>query len=296
MIAFQLLPRGSPDESDAEHVGVISNQASRAPVAVQVQPRNHISYSSINLFRQCSLRYFFKYVAGLPEEKTSASFVFGRAIHRAVEVHFRELLSGGEGSNLDALLGEFQAGWDEQPPETITYPKSESESRAILGHLADRLLRAFLDSELSRPVGRIIGIEEELRGRLIDGVPDLLARLDLITETDDAITITDLKTARSAWSGQQADDSAEQLLLYGALVRRLIPHKPLRLEFMVATKTKEVSITRHAIPFDQRRLDRTKRIIERVWRAIAAEHFFPSPSPMNCPACPFRDPCRRWNG
>ena len=296
MIAFQLLPRGSPGVSDAEHVGVTPDLASRAPVAVPVQPRDHISYSSINLFRQCSLRYYFKYVAGLREENTSASVLFGRSIHRAVEFHFRELLSGGDGSNLDTLLSEFQAGWDEQPPETITYPKSKSESRDSLGRLADRLLRAFLDSDLSRPVGRIIGIEEELRGRLIDGVPDLLARLDLLTETDDAITITDLKTARSAWSGQQADDSAEQLLLYGELVRRLIPHKPLRLEFMVATKTKDVSITRHTIPFDQRRLDRTKRIIERVWRAIAAEHFVPSPSAMSCPTCPFRDPCRRWSG
>ncbi len=294
MIAFQLLPRGSPGVSDAEHVGVTPDLASRAPVAVPVQPRDHISYSSINLFRQCSLRYYFKYVAGLREEKTSASFLFGRSIHHAVEFHFRELLSGGEGSNLDTLLGEFQAAWDEQPPEAITY--NRSESRDNLGRLADRLLRAFLDSDLSRPVGRIIGIEEELRGRLMDGVPDLLARLDLLTETDDAITITDLKTARSAWSGQQADDSAEQLFLYGELVRRLIPYKPLRLEFMVATKTKDVSITRHTIMFDQRRLDRTKRIVERVWRAITAEHFFPSPSAMNCSTCPFRDPCRRWNG
>lgn len=291
MIAFQLFPRGSPGEADAEQDDVVPNRASRAPPPISVQPRDHISYSSMKLYQQCSLRYFFKYVAGLPEEKTSASFLFGRGFHRAAEFHFRELLSGGEGSNLDSLLGEFQASWDEQPPETITY--SKSECRDSLGRLADRLLRAFLASDLSRPAGRIIGIEEELRGRLMDGVPDLLARLDLMTETDDAITITDLKTARSAWTGQQAD---EQLLLYGQLVRRLIPHKPLRLEFMVATKTKDVSITRHMVPFDQRRLDRTKRIIERVWRAIAAKHFFPSPSPMNCPSCPFRQPCRRWSG
>jgi len=294
MIAFQLFPRDSPGESDARPDDVAPNLSPPAPAIVSIQSRDHISYSSMKLYQQCSLRYYFKYVEGLPEEKTSASFVFGRAIHRAVEFHFREFLSGGEGSNLDTLFAEYQAGWDEQPQETITYNKSES--RDSLGRLADRLLRAFLDSDLSHPVGRIVGIEEELRGRLIDGVPDLLARLDLLTETEEAITICDLKTARGAWSGQQADDSAEQLLLYGELVRRLIPQKPLRLEFLVATKTKEVSITRHIVPFDQRRLERTKRIIERVWRAIAGEHFFPSPSAMNCPACPFREPCGRWTG
>ncbi len=233
-------------------------------------------------------------MAQLPEATVPASFVFGRAIHRAVEFHFRELLSGSAATTLDTLLAEFQTGWEEQADDTISYPKSES--RDSFGHLADRMLRAFLDSEVSRPIGRIIGIEEELRGPLIAGVPDLLARLDLLFESDDAITISDFKTSRSSWSDQHAEDAAEQLLLYGELVRRLLPHKPLRLEFLVATKTKEVSITRHAIPFDQRRLDRTKRVIERVWRAIAAGHFFPSPSPMNCPTCPFRAPCRQWPG
>ena len=286
--------RASPPASMNHSMDNQVRAPTTVPCDLPMPARDHISYSSISLYQQCSLKYFFKYVAQLPEATVPASFVFGRAIHRAVEFHFRELLAGNATACLDTLLAEFQAGWDEQPDDTISYPKSES--RDSLGHLADRMLRAFLDSEVSRPVGRIIGIEEELRGPLIAGAPDLLARLDLLFESDDAITITDFKTSRSAWSEQHAKDAAEQLLLYGELVRRLLPHKPLRLEFLVATKTKDVSITRHVIPFDQRRLDRTKRVIERVWRAISAGHFFPSPSPMNCPTCPFRDPCRRWTG
>ena len=256
--------------------------------------RDHISDSSISLYRQCSLRFYFKYLAQLPEETISASFVFGKAIHRAVEFHYRELLAGGETPSLDLLLQVVQSAWVEHPADTITSPKAES--RDSNGHLASRLLRAFLESDLSRPVGLIIGIEEELRGCLIDGVPDLLARLDLLTESDEAITVSDFKTSRSAWANEQDADASEQLLLYGELVQRLLPGKPLRLEFLVATKTKEVAITRYEIPFDQHRLDRTKRIVERVWQAISAEHFFPSPSPINCAACPYRKPCRQWAG
>jgi CRISPR/Cas system-associated exonuclease Cas4 (RecB family) len=64
----------------------------------------------------------------------------------------------------------------------------------------------------------------------------------------------------------------------------------------VLTKTKEVQIDQHSTSADPLRVDRTKRIVERVWRAIEAEHFYPAPSQMNCGGCPFRDPCQKWCG
>ncbi len=36
--------------------------------------------------------------------------------------------------------------------------------------------------------------------------------------------------------------------------------------------------------------------LERVWSAIASSHFYPAPSALNCGSCPFRDPCRVWDG
>ena len=39
---------------------------------------------------------------------------------------------------------------------------------------------------------------------------------------------------------------------------------------------------------------RTKRVVENVWRAIEAEHFYPAPSAMSCPSCPCREQCRTW--
>lgn len=69
--------------------------------------------------------------------------------------------------------------------------------------VGDRILAAFERSGLSKPVRRIVGVEEQMRGELIHGVPDVLARIDLIVESDVATTITDLKTARSHWSAGQ---------------------------------------------------------------------------------------------
>jgi CRISPR/Cas system-associated exonuclease Cas4 (RecB family) len=60
------------------------------------------------------------------------------------------------------------------------------------------------------------------------------------------------------------------------------------------TKTKEVQIEQHQSLADPRSIDRARRVAERVWRSIEAEHFYPAPSPMNCGSCPFRAPCREW--
>lgn len=72
-------------------------------VAEKPAQRDYLSYSAVSLYRQCPLRYFFRYVAGLPEQTVSASLVFGGAIHAAVQFHFEELLAGNSAPDLAAL-------------------------------------------------------------------------------------------------------------------------------------------------------------------------------------------------
>jgi len=130
----------------------------------------------------------------------------------------------------------------------------------------------------------------------VPGVPDLLARIDLLTMTDEALVVTDFKTARSRWSSDHADEAGEQLLLYGELARRLTPDKPVAARFVVLTKTKLPAVECYPVGLDPRRIERTRRVVARIWRAIEAGHFYPSPSPIACGSCPFCEPCRAWSG
>jgi putative RecB family exonuclease len=165
-----------------------------------------------------------------------------------------------------------------------------------MGHLADRMFRAFQASDFARPQGTIIAIEEELRGDLVPGLPELLARVDLIVDTGEELVVTDFKTSRSQWSAEHVDDAADQLLLYHELVRNLADDRTVRLVFAVLTKTKMPELLLHPLPIDPKQIERTKRVVERIWLAMQAGHYYPNPSPLKCPSCPYRKPCRAWTG
>jgi len=215
-------------------------------------------------------------------------------MHQAVQYHFEQLLIGSPAPDLDTLLGIYQDHWESCDGQTVQYGKGED--RDALGRMADRLLRIFVQSDFARPVGVILGVEEELRGQIIAGCPDLLARVDLIVDSGDELSVFDFKTARSSWGDDKVEDIAPQLLLYSELVKPIADGRPVKLSFAVLTKTKLPVLTVHDVPLSLQQVERTKRTVERIWRAIQSGHFYPNPSPLNCGSCPYREPCRRWTG
>jgi len=255
--------------------------------------RDYLSFSAIRTYQTCALRYFFRYIAGLPEQTVSTALIFGSGIHRAIERHFQEQLAGNQAPELPELLAEYEREWTDRGEDLRFVDVAE---RATLVETAGRMLAAFQVHAMARPTGQILAVEETLRGPVIPGLPDLLGRVDLIVEEPHALVIHDWKTSRSRWNSDQVEDAAEQLLLYAELASDFAPGKQVKLAFSVLTKTKTVSIEQHVLPVIPQQADRMKRVVERVWNAIDAEHFYPSPSPMACGSCPFRTPCQNWPG
>jgi putative RecB family exonuclease len=230
----------------------------------------------------------------LPEPTVSASLVVGAGLHAGIEHHFRQLLIDNTPPSLDTLLDVFWSAWHERDGQVVVFGKGEDINS--VGRLADRMFRAFQASSFAKPRGTIVGVEEELRGQIVPGLPDLLARVDLMVDEADVFVVTDFKSARSSWTDEHVGDAASQLLLYHELVKPLADGKPVRLRFAVLNKNKAPDLVMHDVPVDRQQIDRTKRIGERVWRTIRAGNFYPSPGPLNCHSCPYRQPCRAWKG
>jgi len=263
-------------------------------VANKLTGRDYVSWSALSTFRTCPLKYRFRYIDGLPEESVSSALVFGTGIHTAVEQHFQAALSGDPEPDLDALLFAYRSAWLPHDPDAIQF--GSTETRSSLDALAARMLAAFLSSPAASVQGRVLGVEEEIRGMLVEGVPDLYGRVDLLTEDADRLIVTDIKTSRGKWSQEQVEDSGEQLLLYSHLASEIAPGKRIATRFLVLTKTKEPVIEEHVREVEPAAMKRTLAGVERVWRAIELGVFYPAPSTMNCASCGYRAACRAWAG
>jgi putative RecB family exonuclease len=263
-------------------------------IAKKFSGRDYISWSAISTFRTCPLKYKFRYIDGLPEESVSSALVFGTGIHSAVEQHFQAILSGDPKPDLDSLLFAYRSAWLPHDPDAIQF--GGSETPASLDALASKMLTAFLSSPAASVQGRVLGVEEEIRGMLVEGVPDLYGRVDLLTEDSDSLVITDIKTSRGKWSQEQVEDSGEQLLLYSHLASEISPGKKVQTRFLVLTKTKEPVIEEHVREVEPGNVKRTLAGVERVWRAIESGVFYPAPSVMACSGCGYRAACRAWCG
>ena len=263
-------------------------------VAKKLTGRDYVSWSAISTFRTCPLKYKFRYVDGLPEESVSSALVFGTGIHSAVEQHFQAILSGEERPDIDQLMFAYRSAWLPHDPDAISF--GSTETRASLDALASKMLTAFLSSPTASVQGRVLGVEEEIRGTVVEGVPDLFGRVDLVTEDSDSLVITDIKTSRGKWSQEQVEDSGEQLLLYSHLASEISPGKKISTRFLVLTKTKEPVIEEHTREVEPVAVKRTLAGVERVWRAIESGVFYPAPSAMSCASCGYRAACRAWAG
>ena len=89
--------------------------------------RDYISFSAIRLYQTCPLKFFYRYIMGLPEETVSSSLVFGSSVHRAFEFHFRELLAGNPPPHI-------------QDPVTVAEHNAsgKGERRAVASPITDR--------------------------------------------------------------------------------------------------------------------------------------------------------------
>jgi hypothetical protein len=104
-------------------------------------------------------------------QRYSGALVFGAGIHTAVEQHFQAQLSGDDQPDVDRLMFAYRSAWLMHEPDAIQF--GSTETRASLVALAARMLTAFLSSPSAGVQGRVLGVEEEIRGMLVRGVPDL---------------------------------------------------------------------------------------------------------------------------
>jgi len=281
------------------------NPASSQPrppnqLAKQITGREYMSYSQISLMRSCPRKFAFRYVEKAPADFSPTSLLVGGAVHGALETYYRGRMEGLTLSAAEMFIA-YRQSWRQclaSAGENVPVRFNKGENKSTLDALAQRMIAAFLMSSLAEPKGTIVGIEETMTIVLRPNLPDLLAKVDLVVQTDKCLFIADFKTSRSRWTEAKAAEYAEQLLLYSQAAAPMAQQLglPVKLGFAVITKTKIPVVQVLPVPSDASRIATLADTVKEVWAAIQAGNFYPNPNPMNCSTCPYKSRCPAFTG
>jgi hypothetical protein len=226
----------------------VSTANSAVPVSTEYP--QVLSPSSLNLFLDCSAKWFYKKVLGLPEIRTLALGV-GSAFHRALETNFRQKKESREDLPAEALKTVFRDSFLEQ---LDTVKLSEDDDIADAQHCGGVMLDVYMQQ--AAPKIQPAAVEVPVSGRI--GHVPVSGFIDLLDVNGD---IVDFKTAAKKPSGWPVNHR-RQVSTYAMLE----PRASGRARLDTLTKTKTVAL--HSQTHDVTPADRVH--VERLY-SIALE-------------------------
>ncbi len=265
------------------------------PPEMRRQP--HVSFTQIDQYLRCPLKYRFIYVDRLEPEFVPAALAFGSGIHGAAAFLFRGRADGAAPSLAD-VQAFFEGYWKlETGNRPIRF--GEKDTKESLLDLAGRMLEVLHRNQ--EPGTEIVGVEQPFDVPLIDldtgEVLDraLVGTLDLIErDAEGRIVVVDLKTSARKYTDLQVDASLQlSVYSYATAMNGLADQEDLRLRFDVLTKTKQPELCRYWTQRDRAANLRLFRLVAEVLHAIEAGMFHPNPG-WQCKDCPFRSRCWAW--
>ena len=241
-----------------------------------------LSPTQARTFLGCSARWWFKYGLSLPEPKTS-SLAFGLAMHRALEINFRQKLETKEDLETAGMVTVFRDCWWEQIGQTVF---REDENPRELAKLGERLIVRYMDEVA--PLVEPAAVEMDVQG-VIAGVP-VRGRIDLI---DVEGRLVDIKTA-SRRPSSVAWDYAFQLATY----RQITPGASGEARLDTLVKTNTVQLVQQSYVVGDADLRATEVLYPLIQESIRTGLYLPNRDSMLCSRrhCAFWQHCQKEYG
>ena len=252
--------------------------------------RPHWSYSAITQYLRCPQQYFFQRVLGIPSHSIGTGLALGSAVHAGLAAyHLR--LQRKEAIDTEVVLKAFHECWDEKElNETIQYRDGDTREDSIAQGV--HLLELYFKEP---PPEGIVAVEQRILVPLYNSQGEyletpLVAITDLITETNEDLTVKEFKTSGRAYSESEVESSL-QPTCYVHAVRQTLG-RDANVEYTVLVKTKTPKIQRLKTSRYAEDCGRLGDLVQTIQRAVDLGIFYPVESPMNCSTCPYRQPCR----
>lgn len=274
---------------------------SRNAALAELQDQLHVSHGQIFTYLGCGLKYRYQYVERRKPERISISLPFGKAIHSALERHYRGVQKGITEplGVLEDIFAEQLAG-EIQSTEVPVIFKKETPDLASAITMGRNMLRVF-HTEADLGDAEVVAVELPLSATLYSGEASateyqLVGVIDLLLrDSQGNLIVVDHKTASQA-KIQAAVDSDLQLTAYSYLLTA-VGHAPAlsntqcRMDVLRKLKTPQFN------RFDTIRTAKDRRrfaqIANLALQGIDVRIFAPNRSWL-CSDCAFSKACSAW--
>jgi putative RecB family exonuclease len=258
--------------------------------------RTIISFSQLDQYIRCPLKYRFMYVDRVDPEWIPAALIFGRGIDNAAAHYFRGAAAGTPPSLAD-VQDVFASSWDLET--SLREVKFWKGSKAELLDQGTRMLAVFHAGQ--DPATEIVDVQRRLTVPLIDQQTgevldrELVVVMDLLERDGEGhLVVVDLKTAGRKYTELQVETSLQLTVYsYAAEMGGLADREDVRLRFDVLTKTKVPELHRYPTSRDRQANVRLFRLASEVLRGVEAGVFHPIVG-WQCKECQFRTNCWAW--
>ena len=225
----------------------------------------HLSYSQINTYRTCPMRYYFRYIKGLKIPPPWA-IPLGKSVHQGIGYNLKQKIQTRQDLPLPQVLDAYDFAFESQTQGEVDW---QDKKRGMVKDMGVGLVGVHHRD--CSPLVQPIAVEDKVKIPFENVDYCFLAYLDLIDENS---IIIDLKTSQKSPNKAKAVTS-DQLTAYALAYRVKYgkAEKGMRLDYLVNTKTPKYQ------PLPARRtsqeIDAFLEIVSRVQEGIEKEVFYP---------------------
>ncbi|MDX9913311.1 MAG: PD-(D/E)XK nuclease family protein [Candidatus Moranbacteria bacterium] len=237
-----------------------------------------ISYSGLNTYQICPLKYKFQYIDKIKTPKSKEA-VFGTLIHSTLNfIHTPAILA----PSMEQALDHFSKNWNGDVFE------NELEERAAFSQGVDIIRRYYNDNDIARV--NIVALESPFQIKL--GEHTVSGIIDRIDRTDDGYEIVDYKTAKKMPSQEKVDHDVQLTIYLQAFLDRY-PEERKNLDKLKVS----LYFVKHGTKLTSTRTAEDLKNIEdkflEVIEKIGESEFQPIVNPL-CDWCDFQNRCPMW--
>jgi CRISPR/Cas system-associated exonuclease Cas4 (RecB family) len=263
----------------------------------EMEAQLHFSYSQLNTYLICPMKYAHQYVWATPYETKPVALPFGKAIHKAAEIYYLKLKDTGEVIPADQVISTFEMVFDNDIKNTeVELTMKEGQTLGTLREQGIELLKLF-HAEV-RPQ-KIVAVEFPFSVSIPDvtnGNGDLPIKLvgyfDLLESDGETYLVAELKTSAQRFSSLRLEYDLQATVYSYSMSKMKVAtsDNSTLVRYDVLLKTKKPAFEHYFVTRTESDHQRLVHLINQVLKAIESRIFYRQTG-WQCGDCQFKKAC-----